>query len=488
MSCSNRKLGKSVPWLAAAMLTIGSGCGAEDLQRDLLLGLGVVALDFLFPDEPPPPGPAGRSCWDLNDNGVGDLDLEDVNGDGVVDVLDCRGAPGMPAEQDVPVTVIACWDLNGNGEGDLDEDVNGDGVFDALDCQGPPGEPGPPGPNGPTGPSGSSSVPGPPGPPGQACWDLNNNGTGDLDTEDTNHDGTVDVFDCRVGNCDEVTCPDGTQCVFGVCVHPCDLITCPDGEICDDGVCVIDPCEGVMCPDGEVCEDGVCVVDPCDGVECPEGETCEDGTCVVDPCENVECPEGEVCEDGVCVDPCAGVECPTDEVCVDGTCVDPCDGVECPEGRVCEAGICVECDPCPGEEFCATGRPVTLTLVYTGDACSSDDAGENDQGGRDGTHGDYTCEGVLDGHEPVSVVVVKKPERYSVSPSTETLLVGETVTLGALTANGVLFATTQLQIRQGETVLQSVTIHTSCSQPLEVGDQFGSLMVTGQIRHDQANE
>ena len=29
---------------------------------------------------------------------------------------------------------IACWDLNGNGVGDPEEDVNGDGVVDVLDC------------------------------------------------------------------------------------------------------------------------------------------------------------------------------------------------------------------------------------------------------------------------------------------------------------------------------------------------------------------
>lgn len=37
---------------------------------------------------------------------------------------------------------IACWDLNGNGTGELDEDINNDGVVDALDCQGEQGEQG----------------------------------------------------------------------------------------------------------------------------------------------------------------------------------------------------------------------------------------------------------------------------------------------------------------------------------------------------------
>jgi len=41
----------------------------------------------------------GFSCWDLNTNGVGDISLEDVNSDGVVDVLDCAGPQGNQGTQ-----------------------------------------------------------------------------------------------------------------------------------------------------------------------------------------------------------------------------------------------------------------------------------------------------------------------------------------------------------------------------------------------------
>ena len=37
-------------------------------------------------------GADGVSCWDLNENGTGDLPDEDINGDGVVDVSDCSTA------------------------------------------------------------------------------------------------------------------------------------------------------------------------------------------------------------------------------------------------------------------------------------------------------------------------------------------------------------------------------------------------------------
>ena len=40
-----------------------------------------------------PPGPTGEACWDLNGNGQPDPATEDLNGDGVVDTLDCNAAP-----------------------------------------------------------------------------------------------------------------------------------------------------------------------------------------------------------------------------------------------------------------------------------------------------------------------------------------------------------------------------------------------------------
>lgn len=62
-----------------------------------------------------------------------------------------------------------------------------------------------PGPAGPMGAQGAMGTPGTmgtpgsmgtPGAAGQACWDLNNNRTCDLATEDTNDDLTCDVGDC----------------------------------------------------------------------------------------------------------------------------------------------------------------------------------------------------------------------------------------------------------------------------------------------------
>ena len=134
----------------------------------------------------------GISCWDLNGNGIGDLE-EDFNGDGDFNALDCQNLPGPQG--------LPCWDLNANGVGDLEEDFNGDGNYDALDCrglQGPQGETGTAGRDGVDGINGIDGQDGADGLDGRDCWDFNGNGIGDAE-EDTNGDGVVDVLDCKYG-------------------------------------------------------------------------------------------------------------------------------------------------------------------------------------------------------------------------------------------------------------------------------------------------
>jgi len=149
-------------------------------------------------------GSNGQPCWDLNNNGVPDClsDLcleqnkeystqfkrlvynkvlnEDINNDGVVDVLDCRGSSCSVSQEENGINVectdgssvfienpndgLNCWDLNGNGVKDfhfnkpqlcsflpsqlvcdpetLTEDTNNDGVIDVRDCRGQNGEDG----------------------------------------------------------------------------------------------------------------------------------------------------------------------------------------------------------------------------------------------------------------------------------------------------------------------------------------------------------
>lgn len=145
--------------------------------------LAFAAVEF----EAPEPEPLAIFCWDLDQDGIAD-DEEDINDDGVVDVLDCRGPVGPagprgargttgPAGPEGPAgpagppgpsgpsgpAGLACWDLNGNGTGEAEEDLNRDGVYDARDCQGPAGAVGPVGPVGPQGPVGPVGPVGPAG-------------------------------------------------------------------------------------------------------------------------------------------------------------------------------------------------------------------------------------------------------------------------------------------------------------------------------------
>jgi hypothetical protein len=66
------------------------------------------------------------------------------------------------------------------------------------------------------------------------------------------------------------------------------------------------------------------------------------------------------------------------------------------------------------------------------------------------------------------------PDEITVSPSDESINVGDLVTVTA-TGRSELHSATLLEIRQGGGVLQWLEIHTSCSQPLAVGDVFGGL-------------
>jgi predicted regulator of Ras-like GTPase activity (Roadblock/LC7/MglB family) len=120
-----------------------------------------------------PQGDPGLACWDLNGNGAADPE-EDINGDTVWDAAYCAGPQGEPGPQgevgpagpegpqgaqgEPGPAGLACWDLNGNGVGDPEEDVNGDTVVDVLDCQGPQGEQGLQGVQGEPGPQGPAGV------------------------------------------------------------------------------------------------------------------------------------------------------------------------------------------------------------------------------------------------------------------------------------------------------------------------------------------
>ena len=70
----------------------------------------------------------------------------------------------------------------------------------------------------------------------------------------------------------------------------------------------------------------------------------------------------------------------------------------------------------------------------------------------------------------------------SVSPASY-LTVGETFRLTA-TGRDELHSESSFQIVGGGAPLQSVVLHTSCSQPLRLGDEFGALKIVGFTQGD----
>ena len=119
---------------------------------------------FEVPPRPFPRQPTGISCWDLNEDGIADLDTEDSNGDGMVNVLDCRGTPGSPGPD---------GDEGPSGPEGPPGEEGPEGTDGSQGDQGPAGpggpqgDPGPDGPEGPEGPEGPQGEPGEPGDSGE---------------------------------------------------------------------------------------------------------------------------------------------------------------------------------------------------------------------------------------------------------------------------------------------------------------------------------
>ncbi len=116
---------------------------------------------------------------------------------------------------------------------------------------------------------------------------------------------------------------------------------------------------------------------------------------------------------------------------------------------------------------CDDGKPTALVFEYTGQSCA---ASNNTQGGK------TDCTGDPGAASPVEVVITKDADKISVTPAGESLAVGGLVTIARSDGNRFASETT-FDVRQGGATLQSLTVHTSCSAPLNVGDQFGSMIL-----------
>jgi hypothetical protein len=132
-----------------------------------------------------------------------------------------------------------------------------------------------------------------------------------------------------------------------------------------------------------------------------------------------------------------------------------------------------------GGDLCSQlGKPRGITFMYTGLDCS---ASNNSQAA-----GKVACTG-----DPAAATPVRILSSNSADPTDGSANVwfdgivnlGETFTADAANAGQTKLATnTYFYVFDGGgTLLQSVRIHTSCSQPLNLDDQYGSLRLTGFV-------
>ena len=150
--------------------------------------------------------------------------------------------------------------------------------------------------------------------------------------------------------------------------------------------------------------------------------------------------------------------------------------------------ICTPTPPAPAEacEFtlgpnpsCETlDRPTSLIFELTGGTCSD---GLNSQGDK------FKCTdyAAIDPTLPVEVVYVgKDPDKFTVTP--DLVSVGEEFSID--TSRSEFHSETKLELYQGGTLVQFLNIHTSCSAPLAVGDEFASLRLVAFNDQRAGNE
>ena len=115
------------------------------------LVIAVIALALALIGMVAFPGPVGDdgAQGEIGPQGLTGDDGDEGN-DGAQGPAGPQGLSGVNGTDGVDgVNGIACWDLNGNGTGDIPaEDINGDLVVDVLDCTGAQGPDGPQGPSG----------------------------------------------------------------------------------------------------------------------------------------------------------------------------------------------------------------------------------------------------------------------------------------------------------------------------------------------------
>ena len=118
-----------------------------------------------------------------------------------------------------------------------------------------------------------------------------------------------------------------------------------------------------------------------------------------------------------------------------------------------------------GGTSCEDGKPQELVFEYTGESCS---ASNNDQEEK------FDCSGTP-ASGTINIRVLEDEDEFIVTPST--VSVGDRI---SVTSTEDKFKSS-FEIDVGGQVMD---IHTSCSAPLAVGDQFGSLKLVRFVPQD----
>ena len=147
--------------------------------------------------------------------------------------------------------------------------------------------------------------------------------------------------------------------------------------------------------------------------------------------------------------------------------------IDCAEGHNEQCPLSVEKNclvtiPSSSGDDCE-GKVIRMTLEYTGDSC---DTMSNDQDPKKVNCKDYK---ELDGSE-VRIVVGDMNGKKKFADGTAELG-GKILVDAANAGRRHLKSTTHIKILKGKKLVQRIKFHTSCSQPLNVGDQFGSVKV-----------
>ena len=137
-------------------------------------------------------------------------------------------------------------------------------------------------------------------------------------------------------------------------------------------------------------------------------------------------------------------------------------------------GICggnSDCSSCLCPE--GGGKLKSISLEYTGQGCT---ASNHDQGDK------VTCEGEPNFSQPVSILATDRcnlsSRKLKTFANLYNIQLNDVFTVeGTGNSGDKLPANLCVTLSQNGDIIQQIKFHTSCSVPLEVGDQFGSLIV-----------